>query len=95
MRDITFLELVPILLALFIWGVEYKNKKIVFRVDNEALVEIINERTSKSKREMQLIRPVVLLTMQYNIQFKQFIFRVLKMKLQTRSLGFRCSVSGK
>ena len=34
------------------------------------LVSMINKRTSKSKRVMQLIRPLVLVTMQYNIQFK-------------------------
>jgi hypothetical protein len=40
MRDVTFLELVPILLGLFIWGSSYKNKKILFRTDNEALVGV-------------------------------------------------------
>ena len=70
MKDITFLELVPILLAICIWAPLFKNKKILFHVDNIALVSIINKRTSRSKRVMSLIRPLVLYTMEHNIQFK-------------------------
>ncbi|VDI62543.1 Hypothetical predicted protein [Mytilus galloprovincialis] len=70
MRDITFLELVPIVLAMFIWASNFQNRKILFRIDNMALVSIINKRTAKSKRVMAFIRPLVLFTMQHNIQFK-------------------------
>lgn len=70
MKDITFLELVPIVLALFVWGPEMRNLKILFRIDNKALVDIVNSRTSKSKRVMSLIRPLVLYTMSNNITFK-------------------------
>lgn len=70
MKDITLLELIPIVLAMFVWGFEFKNQKILFRIDNLALVNIINSRTSKSKRIMSLVRPLVLFTMMYNIQFK-------------------------
>ena len=70
MRDITFLELVPLVLALFVWGSALSNTKILFRIDNLALVNIVNKRTSKSKRVMSLIRPIVLYTMRYGIQFK-------------------------
>ena len=35
-----------------------------------ALVNIVNKRTSKSKRVMSLVRPIVLYTMRYDIQFK-------------------------
>ena len=70
MRDITFLELVPIVLALFVWGSALSNTKILFRIDNLALVNIVNKRTSKSKRVMSLVRPIVLYTMRYGIQFK-------------------------
>ncbi|XP_076104083.1 uncharacterized protein LOC143072853 [Mytilus galloprovincialis] len=70
MRDITFLELVPIVLAMFIWASNFQNRKILFRFDNMELVSIINKRTAKSKRVMAFIRPLVLFTMQHNIQFK-------------------------
>ena len=64
------MELVPIVLTFFIWGEEFKNKKILLRVDNQALVSIVNKRTSKSKRVMMLIRKLVFLTMYNNVQFK-------------------------
>ncbi|VDI74134.1 Hypothetical predicted protein [Mytilus galloprovincialis] len=70
LQDITFLELIPILLALCIWAPLLKNSKILFRTDNIALVDILNKRTSKSKRVMSIIRPFVLRSMNYNIQFK-------------------------
>lgn len=70
MRDITFLELVPIVLAIHAWGNQLTSKKIVFRVDNEALVAILNKKSSKSKRVMGLIRPLVLQSMLSAIQFK-------------------------
>ena len=61
LTDITFLELVPIVLSLIIWGPEFKDKKILLYIDK--LVSIINKRTSKSKHIMKLIRRLVLFTM--------------------------------
>jgi hypothetical protein len=40
------------------------------KIDNQALVIIINKRTSQSKYVMQLLRPFVLLTMCNNVQFE-------------------------
>jgi hypothetical protein len=70
MRDITLLELVPIILALFTWESHFTNKTILFRVDNMALVTIINKRISKSKSVMKLLRPLVPCTLRNNMQFK-------------------------
>jgi uncharacterized membrane protein len=36
------MSLIPIVLGLFIWGSSNRNKTILFRTDNEALVSIIN-----------------------------------------------------
>jgi len=55
---------------MIIWGPEFKNKKILLHIDNQALVSIINKRTSKSKRVMKLIRRLVLFTMCNNILIK-------------------------
>jgi hypothetical protein len=52
------------------WSDQFKNKKILLRIDNQALVSSINKRKSKSKYIMQLIRPFVLMTMNNNTQFK-------------------------
>ena len=43
MRNITLLELVHIIFALFTWESHFTHKKIVFRVDNMALVTIISK----------------------------------------------------
>ena len=70
LKDITFLELVPISLAFHVWGSELQNKRIVLYTDNMALVHVLNKKTSKSKRVMSLLRPMVLRAMIYDIQFK-------------------------
>jgi hypothetical protein len=68
--DITFLELVPICLAFSIWGQDLRNDKIILRSDNEALVGILNKKSSKNQRVMHLLRFLVLLTLENNIQIK-------------------------
>ena len=65
--DITVLELFPLLVALTIWGEELRNKKICFRCDNEAVVQIVNTMTSKSVRVMVLLRAFTLLCLKLNV----------------------------
>ena len=70
LRDVTFLELIPIALSIYMWGHLFRNKRIVFHTDNEALVYILNNKTSKSERVMSLVRIIVLRTLIENFQFK-------------------------
>ena len=70
LRDITFLELVPIVLAFYIWGKMLNGKKIILFVDNVSLVHILNKQSSRSDRVMPFLRPFVLSALQNNIQFK-------------------------
>ena len=72
MKDITFLELVPITLSFFIWGESLRSKKIVLYTDNKALVSVLNKKSCKSARVMKLLRPLVLISMKLDIQFKSF-----------------------
>jgi hypothetical protein len=44
LTDITFLELFPVVVALNIWGYYLRTKKIIFHVDNQAVVYIINKK---------------------------------------------------
>ena len=67
MSDITFLELVPIVLAMCLFKTQFCDKKILFHTDNKALVEILNKKSSKSKQVMQLVRPLILMAMLNNI----------------------------
>ena len=63
MRDITFLEMVPVIFSLCLWAGKLQHRKVLLHIDNEALVMVINKQTSKSKRLMQLVRAFVMLVM--------------------------------
>ena len=68
--NITVLEFYPIVLALHLWGVQLSNKCVVLHTDNQALVSIINRRTSRDKACMHLLRKLVLFCMRNNILFQ-------------------------
>ena len=70
LSDITFLELFPVVVALQLWGQKLKNKKLLFNIDNQAVVTIINKKSSKSTRVMSLVRKLVFVTLRYNILVK-------------------------
>lgn len=70
LKDLTFLEMVPVILAMYLWGKKLANRKITLSIDNEALVSVLNRQTSKSKGVMQLVRPFVLMSMTFGITFK-------------------------
>lgn len=56
--------------AVNIWGLYLKNKKIVFNIDNQSVVYIVNKKSFKSVRVMSLVRSLVLSTLEYNILMK-------------------------
>jgi hypothetical protein len=70
LRDITYLELIPIALAIYLWGRLLKNEKVIFFCDNEAVVFILNNKSAKSERVMTLLRFVFYWTLKSNIQLK-------------------------
>lgn len=65
--NITFKELLPIVLALEIWGSHIKDQCIVLHTDNNAVVHIINKQTCKVPVIMALVRRLVIASMKYNI----------------------------
>ena len=69
-KDITVLELFPIVVAVEIWDECLRNKKIKFFCDNLAVVHILNSMTSKSEIVMRLVRYLTLLCLKYNIVVK-------------------------
>jgi hypothetical protein len=69
-HNITFKELLPIVLALEVWGNELANRCIILHSDNHAVVHIINSQTSKDTHIMILVRRLVLACMQNNILIK-------------------------
>jgi hypothetical protein len=70
MRDITFLEVVPILLAFLTWDSKLKGKKVILRSDNLSVVDIINKKSSRNSRVMYLIRHLMLALLLNNVQIK-------------------------
>ena len=46
-QNITFLELVPIILAAEVWGDMFRNASVLLHTDNLALVYVINKQSSK------------------------------------------------
>jgi len=69
-KDISFLELFPIVVGVILWGQDLKNQKILFLTDNQSIVYVINKQTSKDKSLLSLIRKLVLTCLQYNILFR-------------------------
>lgn len=68
--SMTYLEMVPILIGLHLYGDRMANRHILFISDNMGVVEILNSQTSKSHEIMHLLRMLVQLCMKHNIVFK-------------------------
>ena len=66
-RNITFLELYPIVAALHHWCATVARGMVLIHTDNEALVSVINKNTSKEPLVMKLVRQMVLCCMKHNI----------------------------
>ena len=71
-QNITFLELVPIVLALQVWGHILSNGYVKLLTDNEALSFSINKQSSKEPLVMSWIRKLVLLALRFNVVIKAF-----------------------
>ena len=69
-KDMTFLELFPVVVALRLWAHTFQNRKVIFVCDNQAVVSIINRQTSKNRRVMSLVRFMVTLCLKHNILFR-------------------------
>ncbi|XP_053159366.1 uncharacterized protein LOC128347977 isoform X1 [Hemicordylus capensis] len=68
-RDLTFLELFPIVVAVHLWAGEFSNSTVQFWCDNQAVVQVVNSQTSRSPRVMGLVRTFVLQCLRANILF--------------------------
>ena len=66
----TFLEFFPVVVAISVWGSLLANKRIFFHIDNQAVVQIINKKSSKSPQVMALVRKFLLDTLHFNIIFR-------------------------
>ena len=67
MRDISFLELVPVALAVCLSKDRLIGKRILFESDNMAVTHFLNAKSGKSERVMSLVREIVLWLLQFNV----------------------------
>ena len=88
LKDITFLELVPIALAVCLWKNQFQGKRIQFYCDNMAVVHILNSKTAKVERVMELVRAIVKWSLLYN-------FHVNVLHVSSSDNGIADSVSRK
>ena len=65
--SMAFNELYPIVMALILWGQQWKRKRLLFYCDNLATVNIINKGRSKSKMIMNLMRKLTFYSALNNI----------------------------
>ncbi|CAM4922985.1 unnamed protein product [Rotaria socialis] len=65
-RNITLLELMPIVISAVLWGANWSRRRIIFYCDNQALVYILNKRRSANSIIMMFIRRLTLLSLKYN-----------------------------
>ena len=68
--NIAVLELYPIFALVHIFGPQLANSQVIFHSDNEAVVFILNNKTSKDTMIMKLLRPLVLVLTKQNIIFR-------------------------
>lgn len=68
--DLTFLETIPIALAIFLWYERLQRKRIIFNIDNLAVVSVLNSKSSKNSRVMSLVRYIVYWSMLGSFQIK-------------------------
>ena len=68
--NIAILDFYPVVLSLYLWGIEMQNRCMLFFTNNEALVYVINKQSCNDKGLMFFVRKLVLICLQNNILFK-------------------------
>ena len=68
-QSIAYKELFPVVIAAHVWGAQWARHHILFRSDNEAVVYILNSRTSKIPCLMRLLRLLLASAAHFNFSF--------------------------
>lgn len=69
-HSIAYKELFPIIIAAHVWGSGWSRKHVLFRSDNQAVVAILNSRTSRDSAIMHLLRSLLMSAARSNFTFK-------------------------
>ena len=67
--SIAYKELFPVVVAAHVWGHCWRRHRILFRVDNEAVVAILNSRTSRDPHIMVLLRSLLFAAARFGFTF--------------------------
>lgn len=70
--NIMVLEFIPIVMAISVFANELANSNLIFHTDNQALVHVINNQTSKCPITMHLLRKLVVKLLCHNIYVRAF-----------------------
>ena len=68
-QSIAYKELFPVVIAAHVWGHMWCKRHVLFCSDNEAVVHILNTRTSKVPSLMQLLRSLLLSAARHSFSF--------------------------
>ena len=66
-RNLVLLELFPVVLAVELWGAEFRDKKVRFHCDNLGVVQAINRVSASSPPVVRLLQHLVLRCLQRNV----------------------------
>ncbi|KAJ1125403.1 hypothetical protein NDU88_003835 [Pleurodeles waltl] len=69
-RSIAFLELFPLIVAVCLWGAELRHSRVLFRVDNMAVVQMVNRQSAREAGVLQLMCVFVLQCLRNDIHFR-------------------------
>ena len=65
---------VPVVIAALVWGATWPCQHVLFHSDNEAVVHIINNRSSKVPALMHLLRDLLMSATCFYFSFSAFAF---------------------
>ena len=68
--QIAIKELVPIMVALFLWGPKWRGHIVMARCDNKAVVFVLNKRYSKDPHLAHMLRTLFFVEAHFQLQLK-------------------------
>lgn len=67
--SIAYKELFPVVLAAHVWGYLWERQRVLFKVDNQSVVAILNSRTSRDPDIMALMRSLLFAAARFSFSF--------------------------
>ncbi|KAJ1155724.1 hypothetical protein NDU88_008453 [Pleurodeles waltl] len=68
-RSIAFLEFFSLIIVVCLWGAPLRDSRVLFRVDNLAVMQMVNRQSAREAGVLQLLRVFVLQCLRNNIHF--------------------------